>query len=113
MRDGLSILRGWCDQSLRVVSVDQQIDFKGNIGKTISSVLSGVEEMDQEARAERTKVGLAKARKLGRVGGRRPVAADDPRVLKAKKLAAKGKNPSEIAKALEVSKATAHRYLNL
>ena len=113
MREGLSTLCGWCDQSLRVVSVDQQIDFKGNIGKTISSVLSGVAEMDQEARRERTKVGLAAARKLGRVGGRPPVATDDPRVLKAKKLAAKGKNSSEIAKALEVSKATANRYLNL
>ena len=93
--------------------MDQQIDFKGNIGKTISTVLSGVAEMDQEARRERTVAGLAAARKRGRVGGRPPVAADDPRVLKAKKMAAKGKNPSEIAKALEVSKATANRYLNL
>jgi DNA invertase Pin-like site-specific DNA recombinase len=113
MRDGLNILCGWCDQSLRVVSVDQQIDFKGRISKTISSVLSGVAEMDQEARRERTKAGLAAARKLGRVGGRRPIAADDPRVLKAKKLAAKGKEPSEIAKALDVSPTTAARYVNL
>ena len=32
MREGVQTLSEWCDMSLRIVSVDQQIDLKGNIG---------------------------------------------------------------------------------
>ena len=37
MRDGLNTLCDWCDRSLRIVSVSQQIDFNGTIGKMIAS----------------------------------------------------------------------------
>ena len=37
MRDGLNTLCDWCDKSLRIVSVSQQIDFNGTIGKMIAS----------------------------------------------------------------------------
>ena len=47
MRDGLNTLCDWCDKSLRIVSVSQQIDFNGTIGKMIASAPSGVAEMEQ------------------------------------------------------------------
>ena len=50
LRDGINTLCDWCDRGLRVVSVTQQIDFNGTVGKMIASVLFAVAEMEQETR---------------------------------------------------------------
>src|SRR5688572_3102625 len=47
LKDGINTLCEWCDRGLRVVSVTQQIDFNGTVGKIIASVLLGVAEMEQ------------------------------------------------------------------
>ena len=85
-RDGLNILIDWCDKSLPVVSVSQQIDFRRGDCRMIASVLRGVADMDGQTRGERTKVGLAFARARGRCGGRPRITADEAPVLMAKKL---------------------------
>jgi DNA invertase Pin-like site-specific DNA recombinase len=33
LRDGINVLGEWCDKGLRVVSVAQQIDFNGTVGR--------------------------------------------------------------------------------
>ena len=48
MRDGINVLADWCDRGLRVVSVTQQIDFSGAMGKMLAAVLLGVAEMALE-----------------------------------------------------------------
>ena len=53
LRDGLNVLCDWCERGLRVVSVTQQIDFNGTVGKMLAAVLLGVAEMEQETRRER------------------------------------------------------------
>ncbi len=109
-RDGLNVLIDWCDKSLRVVSVSQRIDVKSRDCRMIASVLRGVAEVDQQIRREHTKVGLASAR--ARVGGRPKIAADEPMVLKAKKLKKDGKlTIAEICKKLKISRSTYHRYV--
>jgi DNA invertase Pin-like site-specific DNA recombinase len=114
MREVLNILVGWCEQSLRTVSVSQQIDLKNKDGKMISAVLRSVAQVDRETRRERTKVGIEYARSQGRSGGRPRLAADEARVLKAKKLQ---KNTSisvnEICKRLKISRSTYYRYVAL
>ena len=45
LRDGVNVLADWCDRGLRVVSVTQQIDFNGALGKMLAAVLLGVAEM--------------------------------------------------------------------
>src|SRR5262249_55216880 len=74
LRDGINVLCEWCDKGLRVVSVTQQIDFNGTVGKMIAAVLLAVAEMEQETRRERQAAGIAEARKAGKykVGSRVP-----------------------------------------
>ena len=107
---GLNTLCDWCDKSLRVVSVTQQIDFNGTVGKMIASVLFGVAEMEQESRRERQAVGIAVAKKQGKYKGRKR-GSTKARPERARELAEQGLNRSEIAKALGVSRLTVIRYL--
>ena len=113
-RKGLRVLIDWCEDSLRIVSVSQQIDIKSKDCGMIAGILRGVEEMDAETRRERTKVGLAAARALGRVGGRPPIALDEANVVKAKKLQ---KNMSlsvdDVCKRLKISRSTYYRYISM
>jgi DNA invertase Pin-like site-specific DNA recombinase len=114
MRHGLEVLCDWCANSLRIVSVSQQIDFKGRVGKTIASVLRGVAEMDEQTRGERTKAGLASARARGRAGGRPKLAADEATVLKVKELQKDNTlNITDICKRLKISRSTYYRYVAL
>jgi DNA invertase Pin-like site-specific DNA recombinase len=111
-RDGLNVLINWCDKSLRVVSVSQKIDFKASDCKMIASVLHGVVDMSKQTRQERTNVGLASARARGRVGGRPKTAADDARVLMAKKLTKNQKlTVDDICTRLKISRSTYYRYV--
>ena len=113
-RDGLNILIDWCDKSLPVVSVSQQIQFKLRDCKMIASVLRGVAEMDEQTRRERTKVGLAFARAQGRSGGRPRIAADEATVLLAKKLQKDDRlSIGDICKRLKISPSTYYRYIAL
>jgi DNA invertase Pin-like site-specific DNA recombinase len=61
LRDGINVLSDWCDRGLRVVSVTQQIDFSGTVGKMIAAVLLAVAQMEQETRRERQAAGIAVA----------------------------------------------------
>jgi DNA invertase Pin-like site-specific DNA recombinase len=112
LRDGLNVLCEWCDRNLRIVSVTQQIDFHGVVGKMIAAVLLGIGEMEQEARRERQAVGIASAKQRGVYSGRRKGAIKagvDPN--RARKLREQGLTQSEIAKSLDVSVSSVRRYL--
>src|SRR5258708_5027777 len=71
LRDGINVLCEWCDKGLRVVSVTQQIDFNGTVGKMLAAVLLGIAEMEQETRRERQAAGIDVARKAGKYQGRK------------------------------------------
>jgi DNA invertase Pin-like site-specific DNA recombinase len=71
MRDGVRVLCDWIDKDVRVVSVSQQLDFSGTVGKMIASVLFAVAEMERENPRENTKRGLALAKAKGVKLGRR------------------------------------------
>ena len=113
-REGQNVLIDWCDRSLRVVSVSQQIDIKSKDTTMIGTILRGVREMDEQTRGERTRAGLAVAIASGCVVGRPRVLADDAAVLKAKKLTQEGKlTVSEICEKLNISRSTYCRYVAL
>ena len=110
LRDGINTLCDWCDRGLRVVSVTQQIDFNGTVGKMIASVLFAVAEMEQETRRERQRAGIEVAKERCVYGGRKPGSTKvDPD--RAKKLHKKGLSMDEIATALGVSRMSVCRYL--
>jgi DNA invertase Pin-like site-specific DNA recombinase len=110
LRDGINVLSDWCDKGLRVVSVTQQIDFNGTVGKLLAAVLLGIAEMEQETRRERQAAGIAAAKKAGRYWGRKrgTTKAEPERALK---LRANGLTVDEIAASLGVSRNTVFRYL--
>lgn len=110
--DGIQTLCGWCERGIRVVSVTQQIDFTGTVGKMIASVLFAVAQMEQETRRERQNAGIAAAKERGIYTGRKPgafKAGVDPE--EAVKLRAKGLTQDQIARAMGVSVSSVVRYL--
>jgi DNA invertase Pin-like site-specific DNA recombinase len=108
--DGLNVLAGWCDKGMRVVSVTQQIDFNGTLGKMLAAVLLGIAEMEQETRRERQAVGIAEAKERGKYRGRRK-GTTKAKPARALKLREKGNTVEEICRSLGVSRNTVFRYL--
>lgn len=111
IRDGLNTLCTWCDRGLRVVSVTQQIDFSGTVGRMIAAVLFGVAEMEQETRRERQAAGIAAAKERGIYRGRKP-GSTKAQPARARALHERGHTLAEVARALGVSKRTALRYIH-
>ena len=112
LKDGIAVLCDWCDRSIRVVSVTQQIDFNGAVGKLIAAVLFAVAAMEQETRRERQAAGIAVAKERGVYSGRKKGATkagvDTDR---ATQLRQQGLTYEEIARALGVSVSSTRRYL--
>lgn len=112
LKDGINTICEWCEKSIRVVSVTQQIDFNGAAGKLIASVLFAVAAMEQDNRRERQAVGIEAAKERGVYTGRPKgsvKAGIDPsraRELRDQKLTLK-----EIATAMGVSVSSVRRYL--
>ena len=111
-REGLNVLVDWCDQSLRVISVSQQIDVKSKDSTMIGTVLRSVAEMDKRTKRERTKAGLTSARARGRAGGRPKLALDDPKLVMAKKLQKDYTlSIDDICRKVKISRSTYYRYV--
>lgn len=112
LKDGITTLCNWCDKGIRVVSVTQQIDFNGAVGKLIAAVLFAVAQMETETRRERQAAGIAVAKERGIYKGRQKGATkagvDTDRAVQ---LREQGLTHSEIAKALGVSLSSVRRYL--
>lgn len=64
MTEGLNVLTDWLERGIRFVSVSQQFDFAGTVGKLIAGVLFAVSEMEQETRRERQAAGIAAANRF-------------------------------------------------
>ena len=114
LRDGINVLADWCDKGLRVVSVTQQIDFNGAVGKMLAAVLLGVAEMEQETRRERQAAGIEAAKERGVYKGRTQGATKkgvNPK--RAEKLREKGLTYGEISQAMGVSTSSVRRYLGV
>jgi DNA invertase Pin-like site-specific DNA recombinase len=91
---------------------DGAIDTTTASGKLIFHIFTALAEFERSLIQERTNAGLAAARARGRLGGRKPISPDDPRVQTARTLHADKKMPvGDICKTLKVSRATLYRYL--
>lgn len=110
LRDGINLLCDWCERGLRVVSVTQQIDFNGTMGKMLAAVLLGVAEMEQETRRERQRAGIDAAKTRGVYQGRK-AGTTKAKPVRARALARHGLTHNEIAQAMGVSRRTVIRYL--
>lgn len=109
-RDGINLLADWCDRGIRVVSVTQQIDLSGPVGRMVASVMFGLAEIELEYRRERQAAGIKLAKKAGLYKGRQ-LGTTKAKPERAQLLRDKGLTPAEIAQAMNVSKRTVFRYL--
>jgi len=110
LRDGINTLADWCERGIRVVSVTQQLDFSGAVGKMLAAVFLGIAEMEQETRRERQAIGIKNAKARGQYLGRK-AGTTKARPERAQKLRERGLTVEEIASALQVSRRTAFNYL--
>lgn len=110
LRDGINTLAEWCDRGLRVVSVTQQIDFSGVIGKLLAAVLLGIAEMERESIRERQAAGIEAAKARGIYSGRKQ-GTTKAKPARAVQLRTIGLSDGEIAAAIGVSRRTVQRYL--
>nr|WSY52404.1 recombinase family protein [Streptomyces sp. NBC_00886] len=87
------------------------VDTTSADGRLFFQIIAAMAEFERSLIKDRTKAGLEAAKAQGRTGGRPTVITDDLlTVAKARK--AKGESVSDIAKALEVSRATLYRHLS-
>lgn len=109
-RDGINLLADWCERGVRVVSVTQQIDMSGPVGRMVASVLFGLAEIELEYRRERQAAGIKVAKAHGAYQGRKN-GTTKARPGRARELRNRGLTVAEIATSLGVSERTAFRYL--
>lgn len=93
--------------SVRVLQLGD-LDLTSTAGKLVNSVLAAMAEMERDLLIERTKAGLARAKKAGTTLGR-PRVTDDAKAAAIKALLAEDKSVSEIARQHGVSRQTVMR----
>ena len=89
-------------------SITDKIDTSTPAGKLYFHIMAAFAEMERSQLIERTKAGLAAARKQGRVGGR-PKSMTDTKKKAAQKLLDQNTSPKDVAKSLNVSVSTLYR----
>jgi DNA invertase Pin-like site-specific DNA recombinase len=91
---------------------DGAIDTTTASGELIFHIFTALAQFERRLIQERTRAGLSAARARGHMGGRRPIAANDPRVQTAKKLHAdKSMAIYAICQTLKISRPTLYRWL--
>ena len=110
MRDGINVICQWCECGVRVVSITQQIDLSGTIGRLVASVLFAIAEIELQHSKERQAAGIAVAKSKGTYKGRKK-GTTKANPERAKELKAQGLKEKEIANALGITERTVFRYL--
>ena len=94
--------------------LDGAIDTTTASGELMFNIFSSLAQFQRRLIQERTQAGLAAARARGRLGGRKPIRADDPRVVTAKRLHKdRSLSIDHICSTLGISRPTFYRYLAL
>ena len=110
--EGITLLADWLKRSVRLVVITLQIDFSGEVGQMIASLLLHIAQMERTRIKERQAAGIAAAKANGaQWGGSRPgsgVKADPQRVANLRR---QGLTNGEVAAALSVSTRTVNRML--
>ena len=80
-------------------------------GKFFFTMMAAFSELERDINHERTMAGLVAARAQGRNGGR-PTVMDEDKLAAARARRDRGESPTEIARALGVSRASVYRHLS-
>lgn len=93
---------------------DGAIDTTTASGDLVFNMFSALAQFERRLIQERTRAGLAAARARGRLGGRKPIDPQNPKVRMAQKMHQdKSLGIGEICESLKISRPTLYRYLKL
>ena len=106
----ISLISDLNSKDIHFKSITDSIDTSTPSGRFFFHVMASLAEMERELIVERTKAGLAAAKKLGRVGGRKRKMTNS-KINSAKKLLASGVVPKDVALNLGISVATLYRWI--
>ena len=97
-------------RGIQFKSLTDAIDTSTPSGRFFFHIMASMAQMERELTVERTRAGLAIARQLGRIGGRKRQMTDS-KIESAKKLLANNVPPRDVAKNLGVSVPTLYRWI--
>ena len=90
-------------------SLTEGLHTEGPMGKAMLTIMAAFAQLERDTMIERTRAGLAAAAANGRKGGR-PRKVADADAAKARQLREKGIAAGDIARMMNVSRATIYRY---
>ncbi len=91
---------------------DGAIDTTTASGELVFNIFSALAQFERRLIQERTRAGLKAARARGKLGGRKPLTADNPKVKMAKALNEdKSLDIATICKQMKISRSTFYRLL--
>src|SRR4051795_10261112 len=97
------------ERKIQFRSLTDGIDTTSPAGRFFFHIMASLAQMERELLAERTRAGLAAARRRGRVGGRKRRMTPG-KVESARKLLRSGMAPGDVAQNLGVSIPTLYRW---
>ena len=107
LRELLETVDGLKARGIHLISLEERLDTSSAAGELVFHVFGSIAHFERRLIFERTRDGIAAARKRGRTPGRPPL---DPETVSAvQKLIAVGLSPARAAKQLGIGRATAYR----
>jgi len=103
------------DRGIKFKSLhDGAIDTTTASGELIFNIFGSLAQFERRLIQERTNAGLSAARARGRLGGRKPISADDERVVAVRKLSTdKTLSIMAICRTVGISRASYYRFVNM
>ena len=98
--------------NIQFKSLTDTIDTTTANGRFFFHIMSAFAELEKELIKERTQVGLSSARGRGKLGGRPTIHANDKKEIAYQMVMENNQNVTEIASALNMSRATIYRYID-
>lgn len=93
---------------------DGAIDTTTASGELVFNIFSSLAQFERKLIQERTNAGLSAARARGKIGGRKKIKKDDPKVLMTKNMYnSHSMSIDDICKTLRISKSTFYRFIKL
>lgn len=109
LQDLLGIVARIGERGAGFRSLAEDIDTTTSAGRLIFHVFASIAQFERERIAERTKEGLAAARKRGRIGGRPPALSLERRAEVRRMRDQEGRSVAELARLFQVSPNTIRR----
>ena len=111
LSDLLTILKTLDERGAGFRSLTEAIDTTSAVGRMLMQVLGSFAEFERSMIRERTKLGIARARAEGRIGGNRVKLTPKQRREAMRMIEADGRSQSEVAELFKVNRSTICRLI--